>query len=153
MYEILLVLHNVLRWVVLGLAVYAIYNNYSGWKNERKFKAADKRANTLFIASLHSQLLIGLILYAGVSPMMEAIFADFGAAMKGKETRFWAIEHLIGMIVGIAIAQIGSIRSKKERSDTSKFKTAFAWFLIGTLIILLMIPFGIWNVERRLLPF
>jgi flagellar biogenesis protein FliO len=148
MYEFLLILHSWLRWIVLIFGIYAIWQNYQGWQSQRKYTAADKRLNTFFIGSLHLQLVIGLILYFGVSPMMQGIMADFGGSMKVKELRFWSVEHLTGMIVGIAVAQIGSIKSKKQSSDTAKFRTAFNWFLIGLLIILLMIPFGIWNVER-----
>ncbi len=149
MYEILLVLHSWLRWAVLGVGLYAIFNNYSGWQAQRRFTDSDKRWNTIFIATLHTQLVLGLILYF-VSPMMSVITADMGASMKDKTSRFWAVEHLTGMLLGIIIAQVGSIKSKKQSSDTSKFKTAFVYFLIGLLLILLMIPFGIWNVERPL---
>ena len=149
MYEILLLLHSWLRWVVLGAGLYAIYNNYSGWQAQRKFTDSDKRLNTIFIASLHTQLVLGFILYF-ISPMMDVILADMSASMKDKGSRFWAVEHMTGMILGIIIAQVGNIKSKKQSSDTSKFKTAFIYFLIGLLLILLMIPFGIWNPERPL---
>ena len=149
MYEILLILHSWLRWVVLGLGLYAIYANYAGWQAQRSFTASDKKINTMFIGTLHLQLVIGLILY-GISPMMQSIMADFGGSMKVKELRFWSVEHMTGMIIGILIAQIGSIKSKKASSDTSKFRIACVYFGIGLLIILLMIPFGIWNPERPL---
>jgi hypothetical protein len=150
MYEILLLLHSWLRWAVLGLGIYALYNNYSGWQAERRFTDKDKKINAFFIGSLHLQLVIGLILYSGVSPMIQGILADMKGAMKNSETRFWGVEHIAGMVVGITIAQIGNIKSKKQKGDTSKFRTAFSWFLIGLLLILLMIPFGIWNAERPL---
>ena len=150
MYDFLLILHSWLRWVVLGLGIYTIYANYTGWQTQRKFTAKDKQLNTIFMSSLHLQLLIGLVLYFGVSPMMQGIMADFKGSMKVKDARFWSVEHITGMIVGIVVAQIGSIKSKKQASDTSKFRTAFRYFLIALLMILLMIPFGIWNVERPL---
>jgi hypothetical protein len=153
MYEILLILHSWLRWAVLGLGIYALYNNYTGWQAERRFTEGDKRINTFFIASLHLQLVLGLILYVGVSPMMASILADMKGSMKVRESRFWAVEHLTGMVLGIVIAQIGSIKSKKQKSDTSKFRTAFTWFLVGLLLVLLMIPFGIWNADRPLFRF
>jgi hypothetical protein len=153
MYDILLLLHSWLRWAVLGLGIYALFNNYSGWQSERKFTDNDKRINAFFIGSLHLQLVIGIILYAGVSPMMAGILADMKGSMKNKEARFWGVEHITGMIIGVVIAQIGSIKSKKQRGDTSKFRTAFSWFLVGLLLILLMIPFGIWNADRPLFRF
>jgi uncharacterized membrane protein len=82
--------------------------------------------------------------------MMQNIFADFGGAMKNKELRFWAVEHMVGMIIGVLVAQVGSILSKKRNSDASRFRTAFLYFAVGLFIILMMIPFGIWNAERPL---
>lgn len=153
MYDLLMVLHSWFRWVVLALAVWAILENYKGWKSGLAYNPSVKKWNTFFIASLHTQLVIGLILYLFVSPMMQNILSDFGASMKNSETRFWSVEHIFGMILGIAIAQIGSIKSKKQTTDSAKYQVAFKWFLAGFIIILLMIPFGIWNVERPLFRF
>lgn len=153
MYDILLLMHSWLRWLVLGLGFYAIYSNYSGWKSGSVFTDQIKKMNTFFIASLHTQLIIGLLLYCGVSPIMDTIFSDFGASMKDKELRFWSVEHILLMIIGITVAQIGSIKSKKQTTDALKYKTAFIWFSIGLFLILLMIPFGIWNIQRPFFRF
>ena len=150
MYNFLLLSHSWLRWVVLILAVLAIYRNYEGFSSGRKWTATDKKFNAFFIGSLHLQLVIGLILYSGVSPMMAAIFTDMKGAMKDRELRFWSVEHMTGMIIGVIIAQIGSIKAKKQTSDAGKFRTAFFWFLAAILLILVMIPFGIWNPDRPL---
>lgn len=150
MYDIILSLHSWLRWLVLGLGVYALYTNYRGWKLGLLYGGIYKKVNTWFVASLHTQLVLGLVLYLGVSDMMKNILSDFGASMKMAETRFWSVEHIMGMIVGIAIAQIGSIKAKNACEPNSGYKTAFVWFSIALLIIILMIPFGIWNVDRPL---
>ena len=150
MYNFLLLSHSWLRWVVLILAILAIYRNYEGFSSGRKWTATDKKFNAFFIGSLHLQLVIGLILYSGVSPMMATIFTDMKAAMKNRELRFWGVEHITGMIIGIIIAQIGSIKAQKQPSDAGKFRTAFFWFLAAILLILAMIPFGIWNPDRPL---
>lgn len=150
MYDFTIILHSWLRWALLLWGIYALYNNYTGLMNERKYSAKDLKINTIFIAFLHTQLLLGFILYAGVSPMMQNIFADFGGAMKNKDLRFWAVEHMVGMIIGVLVAQVGSILSKKRNSDASRFRTAFLYFAVGLFIILMMIPFGIWNAERPL---
>jgi hypothetical protein len=150
MYEFVLTLHSWLRWVVLLLGVLAISGNYKGWKSSLPYEGMNKKLNTFFIASLHTQLILGLILYCGLSPTMQKIFANFGGSMHNKELRFFSVEHIAIMIIGIAIAQIGSIKAKKQATDALKYKTAFVWFAIAFVLILLMIPFGIWNVERPL---
>ena len=148
MYEILLNLHSWLRWLVLGMAVVVIYNNYNGWKSGLVYSDKDKKLNTYLMLLLHSQLVIGLALYFGVSPMMKDIMANFGGSMKDSAQRFWSVEHMMGMVIGIIVAQIGASKAKKQSTDAQQFKTGFMWFTIAILIIILMIPFGIWNVER-----
>jgi hypothetical protein len=149
MYNFLLITHSWLRWVVLILAVYAIFRNYEGFTSGRKWLATDKKVNTLFMSSLHLQLLIGLVLYF-VSPIVDSFLGNVKGSMKDPVLRFWGMEHFVGILVGIIVAQVGSIRAKKQLSDAGKFRTAFFWFLAATIIILLMIPFGIWNAERPL---
>ena len=148
MYNFLLITHSWLRWVVLVMAVYAIYKNYEGFTSGRKWLASDKKVNTFFMSSLHLQLLIGLVLYFGFSPAVQSFMADVKGSMKISELRFFGMEHLAGTLLGIIVAQVGSIRAKKQISDAGKFRTAFFWFLTATIIILAMIPLGIWNAER-----
>jgi hypothetical protein len=148
MYEFLLILHSWLRWAVLGTGIYALYLYYTGWQAQRKYTVADKRIGTFFIASLHTQLVIGLLLYFVYSPVIKSALSNMKVAMGNSESRFYAVEHLTMMIIGIVIAQIGSIKARKKSSDTSRFKTAFVWFAVALFIIILMIPWGIWNSQR-----
>ena len=147
MHDILLSAHSWLRWVLLFCFILVIYKSYTGFKNERVYSSDDKKWNTILIACMHLQLLLGLILYF-TSPMMKDILADFGGSMKMTESRFWSVEHIFGMIVAVIIAQVGSIKAKNKKEDVQKFRTAYMYYLIALIIILTMIPFGIWNIER-----
>ena len=69
--------------------------------------------------------------------------------MKNSSSRFWAVEHIAGTLVGTIIAQVGRIVSKKAFSDELKHKKAFIYTLIAIIIILLVIPFGIINSVNR----
>ncbi|MEO6189850.1 MAG: hypothetical protein ABIO44_05230 [Saprospiraceae bacterium] len=149
MYEFLLNSHSWLRWILLICFILVIVKSYTGFKSNRAYTSEDKKWNTILIACLHLQAVIGLILYF-ISPMMKGILSDFGASMKMSETRFWSMEHLFGMLVAVVITQVGSIKSKKQSTDHARFKTAFTYYLIALIIILLMIPFGIWNADRPL---
>jgi hypothetical protein len=148
MYDVLLLLHSWLRWFVLGMAVLVIYKNYNGWKSGLSWSDQDRKLNTYLMLLLHSQLVIGFALYLGVSPMMKNILSDFGASMKDSDLRFWSVEHMFGMVAAIVIAQVGASKAKKQATDAQKFRTGFVYFSIALLLILLMIPFGIWNQER-----
>ena len=43
MYNILLHLHSVNRWIVLILIVLALYKAFSGWFGKKEFTASDKK--------------------------------------------------------------------------------------------------------------
>ena len=62
MLNILTRAHSGLRWVVLGLLVYAIVNALMK-KGKGEYVKKDKLINLFAMISLHTQLLIGLILY------------------------------------------------------------------------------------------
>jgi uncharacterized membrane protein SirB2 len=60
--------------------------------------------------------------------------------MKDTFLRYWMMEHLVGMIIAIALITAGRILSKKAGNDLLKHKRLFYYFLAGLIIILIMIP-------------
>jgi peptidoglycan/LPS O-acetylase OafA/YrhL len=132
MYTILLLLHSWLRWLVLGSGLWAIFRAYNGMTSGRAYDKTDKTAGTVFISSLHSQLLIGIVL-AFFSPFVNG---NMAVSMKDPSLRFWTVEHWFIMLIGIAVAQIGSIKAKKIADDTTRHRTLLIWFGIGFAIIL-----------------
>lgn len=140
MYQGLLHTHNLLRWVVLILAIITIYRYVMGWLQKKNYSAADNRIGGFFVGSLHAQLLIGLILYFFLSPITKVALNDFGLAMKDAVLRFWAVEHFTIMLLAVVIAQVGRSISKKRSSDEQKFKIAVVYYIIALLIILMSIP-------------
>ncbi len=139
MYNILLRSHSGLRWVILALVLGAIFRAFTNISSG-KFTPLDDKLTLFSLISAHIQLLLGLGLYF-ISPWVEKAMANgMGAAMKDSVDRFWAVEHIFGMVIGIALITIGRIASKKAVTDTEKFKKVAVYFSIGLLIILATIP-------------
>jgi hypothetical protein len=145
MYTGLLHLHNVLRWGVLLFGLYAITKSVLGIMNRREFTAAENRAHLLFVIFCHTQLVLGLILYF-ISPLIKAAMAS-GELMKNAEYRFWGVEHISVMIIGIILVQVGRSLSKKEQDSMKKHKKALIFFSIGLLLMLSRIPW-----DRAMFP-
>ena len=141
MYSILLFIHSWTRWVVLIAAVWAIIKSFTGWQGNKPFTKQDNSAGAAFVGSVHLQLLLGLILYFFGTHWFEVLLSDTRGTMKNPVARFWAIEHLFTMIIAAAVAQVGRIKSKKAVGDTKKHKTAFIFFTVAIILILLAIPF------------
>ena len=144
MYNYLLTFHSWNRWLVVIFAVWAMYRNIQGLTSKRAFEATDRKVNAGFIGSLHLQALLGLILYFGLSPIVQMGLADMKGAMKNADLRFWTVEHITMMLLAVVIAQVGSIVSKKQATDTGKFRTAVIYFTIAILMIVVSIP---WNTR------
>ena len=147
MYEILLTLHSWLRWVVLLLALLAIVNALLGSINRRPFTKGDERNGLLFMISCDVQLLIGLILYF-VSPLGMAAFGA-GNAMKDAAVRYFAVEHLVVMLIAIVLVHIGRSRSKTLQADAARHRAALLFYGIALLLMLSRIPFS----DRPLMRF
>ncbi len=133
-------LHSTLRWLALALVIASIIKSLIGLTGGSQYAKLDNIFAASFVGTMHLQLLIGLIMYFFTSPITEAALADFGAAMKNSELRFWAVEHGFAMIIAVVLAQVGRSKSKKKTEDKSKFKTQLIFFGIALLIMLWAIP-------------
>jgi len=122
MYTGLLHTHNLFRWLVLAVALLAIILAFTGWFGKRDWKKIDNISGLLFTMFVDIQLVVGLILYAFVSPITRAAFADFGAAMKSEMLRFYAIEHFVMMLIALVLVHIGRSRSKKAVDAVKKHR-------------------------------
>lgn len=140
MYTGLLHAHNLFRWLVLLAALTAIVLAYSGWFGKREWKKADNISGLLLVIFVDIQLLIGLVLYGFVSPITRAAFADFGAAMENATLRFYAVEHLVMMLVALILIHIGRSKSKKALIMNKKHRLAAIFYSIGLILILAGIP-------------
>ncbi|GAC1380843.1 MAG: hypothetical protein NVS3B25_27110 [Hymenobacter sp.] len=149
MYQTLLILHSWSRWLVLVFGLIAIYRAYVGWTGRRPFTRADNGMGASFSGFMWLQVLIGLGLYFGLSPWGLTAMKQAGA-MKNPTARFFGMEHVVVMILAAILAQVGRIVVKKTADSTHKHKKALAYFGVALLLVLLMIPWGIWNPARPL---
>jgi hypothetical protein len=139
--SILVLLHSILRWVILVLLVAAIVKSYSGMTAGRSFSEGDRKVGLFLMIAAHTTLLVGLILWL-VGPLGLADIRDFGfgAVMKDRIMRYYAVEHFAGMLIAIVLITIGRGVAKKSIPDAAKFKRSFWLFLVALIIILVTIP-------------
>jgi hypothetical protein len=140
MYTTVLMLHSWLRWVVLLTRLLAVLRGLSGWNGARPWTPSDARAGSWFAAAIDLQLVLGLILYFALSPITLAALQDFGGAMGSSGLRFWAVEHVFGMLVAIALAHIGRARIKKTVDERRRHRVGAIFFGLALLAILASIP-------------
>jgi len=131
MYEILKHTHSGLRWVAIILILLAIYNSITA----KEFNKREKLINLFSMVSLHTQLILGLILYF-ISDKVKF----FDGWMKEASYRFYGMEHLAGMVIAIALITFGYVKSKKGTTPAEIYKPIKLFYVIGLIIILASIP-------------
>ncbi len=151
MYTLVLTLHSLLRWVVVILVVAAIARALSGWFGKKEWSSLDRRLGLMLTSSVDLQLLVGLILYVFLSPTAKLAFQDFGKAMSNGQLRFWAVEHILLMIVALVLVHVGRATSKRSEEATSKHRRAAIFLGLAGLAILFAIPWPFLSYGRPLI--
>ena len=129
--------HSFLRWVLLLLLLITIIKAFSGWFGKKMFTSGDRKLSLFTMIAAHTQLLLGLALYFQ-SPWVR--LGEMGAAMKNSILRFWAVEHILGMVVAIVLITIGNSKAKRGASDEKKFRALAILFTLALVLILASIP-------------
>ncbi|MBL4706163.1 MAG: hypothetical protein JKY54_16675 [Flavobacteriales bacterium] len=112
----------------------AIIKGFGGLSGKKSFSAGDKKIAMFAMITCHVQLVLGLILLF----VSDKIVFSIGET--SRVTSFLLMEHLGGMIVGIALITVGYSTSKRGSTDKAKFKRIAIWYSIGLLVILGSIP-------------
>jgi hypothetical protein len=144
MYTALFHSHNLIRWILLILLVFVLFRAWSGWLGKGSYQKIDKITGGMLVGFTHLQLIIGLLLYFVYSPITQAAFKDMGAAMKDANLRFYAVEHILTMIIAVVLIQLGRTFSKKATTDIEKHKKVAIYTTIALLLIISRMPN--WNL-------
>jgi len=129
-YEFVKNLHSGFRYVVFILVLIAIIQSLLGWLGKKPYTEINRKVNLFALISAHTQLLIGIVLYF-LSP-----YVQFNSGtMKNDTTRYFTVEHWVGMIIAIVLITMGHSKSKKLVLPESKHRVIAAYYIIALLII------------------
>lgn len=134
MYDILLQIHAIFRWLIVIFLLFSIVNSLKGWIKELPYTKVDNLSAVLLISFTHLQLILGLVLYT-ISPIIDAGLLDMSASMKNPALRFWTVEHIVAMVAVVILITLGRIFSKKAEGMV-KHKRGFIFYTIAFVIIL-----------------
>ena len=141
MYNTLLALHSLTRWLVLGGMIFTLFLAYRGLLLKKPFSKTDNIARIVSAAVAHVQLILGLVLYF-ISPIVNYFLHNFSTAVHERVIRFFGMEHVTMMLIGITFITIGSAKAKRKPTDQEKFKTLAIWYTLALLVILSSIPWS-----------
>ncbi|MFI5144639.1 MAG: hypothetical protein ACHQJ4_03510 [Ignavibacteria bacterium] len=139
MYQLVLSLHSIIRWLVLIALIFAVYRGFKGWLGKSTFSKSDKTIRQVAASMVHLQFLIGIILYF-ISPLTGYLISHFGIAVKNPVISFFGMSHAGTMLIVVIDITIGMILSKRAATDSKKFSMMTIFYLVGLVLILIMIP-------------
>ena len=150
MYNSALWLHSWLRWWVLVAGVVAWIRAIAGNAGKRAWLPIDELWGFTFSILLDAQVVVGLVLYIFLSPITKMAFQNMSAAMRIDTVRFFTVEHITGMIIGIGLVHIGRAKIRKAVEPARKHRLAMTFFGLGLLAIILSIPWPFMPYGRPL---
>jgi len=150
MYSAFLIAHSWVRWLVVVTALAACGVYLGGWLGRRTWTTWAARIGMLFVMAMDLQVLLGLILYLALSPITSSALRDFGAAMSNEVTRYWAVEHVLFMVLGFIIAHVGLVMTRRASTDGQRYRRGMFFFGLATLLLLIAIPWPFLSYGRPL---
>ena len=145
----LTLLHNSNRYLILGFIIIALVDTIIAMAGGKGYTKSSKIFAVIALIFGHILLLLGLALYfmgdKGINHILNTEeFMGIAAA------RFYAVDHLVGMLIGITLVTVEYLNAKRIEESAKKYKTILTYFGIGLIIIFVMIPwpfikeFGSW---------
>lgn len=148
MYPMLLVVHSLLRWIVLGAGLYAAFAAWRGWRSPGAPKG---RTGLPFLVAADLQLLLGLALYM-VSPSTGKAMASMGEAMRDPVLRFWAVEHPTTMVLALVALHVGFAKAKRASDAVAHHRVGAIAYTIAFVLLFLGTPWPWTAAGRALFP-
>jgi hypothetical protein len=131
-------LHNLLRWIILILLLLNVVRHATA--GAQPYSEKDRKLGLWLMITAHVMLLLGFFQYFYGALGINA-FKEMGSAvMKDKVLRYWAVEHIAGMLVSIVLITLGYGVRRKAFSDFLKHRRALILYSIALLLILASMP-------------
>lgn len=143
MYTILKESHNGIGMLLLFILLASILFIVFSYFKRKPFLKSVRLAALIGLIVMHLQVLVGIFLYT-LSPLGISSFTK--DAMGHSISRFYLLEHPIGMIVAAILITIGYRASKKEGlSDRGKYKRVLIYYILGFGLVAYLIPWFLWS--------
>ena len=138
MYSFMLNTHSYLRWAVVIIGIIAVVMAWAGVFSKARWTPQQVTLGRLATIAFDTQALVGVLLYAWLSPITTGAFRDMGAAMKDASVRFYVAEHSLIMIVAAVLIHIGVWRARKKDSPLQ----AAIFYTLAMAGVMALTPWG-----------
>ena len=139
MYDFLVHLHSIGRWLVLLFLLIGIFRSLTAGR--RAYNRADARNGLILTIVTDLMLLVGIVLwFIGPWGYQQIQGNGMGEVMRIPASRFYVMEHTVGMLIAVILIHIGKSQGKKAIPDAAKHRRTLIFYAIALLLILVSIP-------------
>ena len=138
MYTFVLTVHSWVRWIALVAGfgtTLAAMRKASPTPDSRT-----ERWGLFLMMALDIQMLLGLLLYLGLSPFTAEARSHFGDAVRDPQLRFWAVDHVATMLLAVILAHAARVLARTAKTPESRRARLLACFGIATFAMLFGMP-------------
>lgn len=137
MHASILIVHHVASLLALGLFLFALWRSFSGLMARGGWLPTDEKARRFLPIALDIVFVLGIATWATLTPSPLAAFGPDAPAGH----LFKALIHpLLGCTV-LALAHIGSVKTRKLKEPRAKFRTMGLFYVLALLLIVAQAPF------------
>ena len=119
--DIVLIIHSIVRWLIVAVAVIAIVKFTIGWRSGGTFSGMDRGLTSAFSGLIDLQVLLGFIYF-----FWNGLAAGIGFPA-------FRIEHMVVMLVAAVVAHLSALWKNSE--DGLRFRNSL-FIVLDTLIII-----------------
>jgi hypothetical protein len=157
-YEVILIVHSFTRWGVLVACVLAALHALSRLVTRQSWSARDQGFARVFVGSVDLQLLLGLSLYFGFSPLARAARAvwssnGIGALWAQRELFFFGIVHPSLTLLAALVAHASWVLARRTSSDSERHRWVASGAALALALFLAAVPWPFLGHERPWLRF
>lgn len=126
-------LHEFNRWLMLFAGAWAFAHTLYSLAGKRPFTVTHLRSLTLFTATLHLQVLLGVLVFIGLRTQHLPVFENNVSVQWG---------HILGGVLAAVSASLATVLSRKISGHQGKHRAAVLWsglalLLVGKMLIAL----------------
>jgi hypothetical protein len=152
LYTALLHFHSVWRWIAFVLPLVVLQRSSRAALVRAPYAPIDRKLLLATTIALDVQLLVGLALWAGVSPLGLGSFSTTPGLMKNPVLRYWAVEHGSTMLIAIIAFHALSASAKKLSDEAAKHKRIAIACAVVVILVLVNMPWPGRIYGRPLMP-